>query len=41
MSKNFFTVQMFTHWERFPKEAMESPSLEVFQNLDTILSNVL
>lgn len=37
MRKNFFTVR-----NRIPREGVEPPSLEIFQNnLDTILCNVL
>lgn len=41
MSKNF-TVWMTKHWNRLPREVVESPSLEVFRRyLDTILNNLL
>ncbi|RMC14730.1 hypothetical protein DUI87_06903 [Hirundo rustica rustica] len=34
-------VQMTTHWNKFSREGVESPSLEIFQShLDTILCPV-
>ncbi|GAB0175911.1 hypothetical protein GRJ2_000056300 [Grus japonensis] len=42
MRKNFFTVRMMEHWNRLPREAVESPSLEIFKTrLDVILCNLL
>jgi len=29
--KNFFHLRVTEHWNRFPREAVESPSLEIFK----------
>ncbi|GAB0178758.1 hypothetical protein GRJ2_000341100 [Grus japonensis] len=42
MKKNFFTVRVTEPWNRLPREAVESPSLEIFKtHLDVILCNLL
>ncbi|KFV88496.1 hypothetical protein N308_06483, partial [Struthio camelus australis] len=42
LRKNFFTVRVPEHWSRLPREAVESPSLEIFKTrLDVILGNML
>jgi len=40
--KNFFTLRVTEHWNRLPREAVESPSLEIFKTrLDTVLCSLL
>ncbi|GAB0190492.1 hypothetical protein GRJ2_001514500 [Grus japonensis] len=42
MRKNFVTLRATEPWNRLPREAVESPSLEIFKtHLDTILCNLL
>jgi len=40
--KNFFTERVVRHWNRLPKEVMESPSLEMFKKgVDVALQDVV
>ena len=42
MQKNFFMVRVTEHWNRLPREAMKSPSMELFKTqLDAYLCNLL
>ncbi|KFV82904.1 hypothetical protein N308_04389, partial [Struthio camelus australis] len=42
LRQNFLTVSVTEHWHRLPREAVESPSLEIVKTrLDVILGNVL
>ena len=40
--KKFFTVRVVRHWNRFPREAVDAPSLKAFKaRLDGALSNLV
>lgn len=40
--KSFFTVTMAVHWNRMPRQGVESPALETFKtSLDAYLCDLL
>jgi len=40
--KNFFPLRVTEHWNRLPREFVESPSLEIFKtHLDKVLYSLL
>jgi len=42
MRKNFFPLKVTEHWNRLPREAVDSPSLEIFKtHLDKVLCSLL
>jgi len=42
MRKNFFPLRVTEHWNRLPREVVESPSLEIFKTcLDKVFYSLL
>jgi len=42
MRKNFFPLRVTEHWNRLPREVVESPSPEIFKTcLDKVLCSLL
>ncbi|KFV49474.1 hypothetical protein N328_11852, partial [Gavia stellata] len=42
MRRKFFTLRVAEHWNKLPREVVESPSLEIFKTrLDAFMCNLL
>jgi len=42
MRQTFFTLRVMERWNRLPREAVDSPSLEIFKTrLDEVLCSLL
>jgi len=42
MRKKFFSLRVVKHWNRLPREAVDSPSLEIFRTrLEEVLCSLL
>jgi len=41
IKKNFFTERVVKHWNRLPREMVESPSLEAFRKRVDVLLRVM
>jgi len=42
MTKNFLPLRVMDHWNRMPREVVESPSLDIFKTrLDKVLCSLL